>query len=148
MRQCGECFACCVTPEIKELQKPAGECCRHLTPEGKCGVYETRPQVCRDFECGWKLSSKLREDDQPNLVGLMVMGLQRGGINVVHELRPKALDSWKGQRLVKRLAHGQLLGLARYGKPATIDQLQICGPATLIGKFDAYVKSKLGNHHS
>lgn len=22
--------------------------CRHLLPDGRCGIYETRPQVCRD----------------------------------------------------------------------------------------------------
>ena len=26
--------------------------CEHLTPCGKCGIYETRPEVCRDFEVG------------------------------------------------------------------------------------------------
>lgn len=24
--------------------------CRNLTPEGRCGDYENRPQVCRDFD--------------------------------------------------------------------------------------------------
>ena len=23
--------------------------CRHLSAEGNCGIYETRPQMCRDF---------------------------------------------------------------------------------------------------
>lgn len=23
--------------------------CRHLTPEGRCGIYATRPEVCRDY---------------------------------------------------------------------------------------------------
>lgn len=26
--------------------------CRHLQPSGACGVYETRPQICRDYKVG------------------------------------------------------------------------------------------------
>lgn len=25
------------------------EDCRHLLPDGRCGTYETRPQICRDY---------------------------------------------------------------------------------------------------
>ena len=25
--------------------------CQHLTDEGKCGIYDDRPDLCRDFEC-------------------------------------------------------------------------------------------------
>lgn len=23
--------------------------CKHLQPDGRCGIYETRPQICRDY---------------------------------------------------------------------------------------------------
>ncbi len=23
--------------------------CRHLQPDNRCGIYETRPQICRDY---------------------------------------------------------------------------------------------------
>ena len=23
--------------------------CKHLEPDGRCGIYETRPQICRDY---------------------------------------------------------------------------------------------------
>lgn len=52
-RKCGQCQMCCVIPDIKELNKPANTPCQHLTPRG-CGIYETRPEVCRSFECNWK----------------------------------------------------------------------------------------------
>jgi Fe-S-cluster containining protein len=25
--------------------------CPHLSDQGRCGIYETRPQGCRDFDC-------------------------------------------------------------------------------------------------
>lgn len=30
--------------------------CRHLTAEGSCGIYETRPQICREY--GWDPTGK------------------------------------------------------------------------------------------
>ena len=35
--------------------------CRHLTASGRCGIYETRPDVCRQFEAGGKLCEAARE---------------------------------------------------------------------------------------
>lgn len=26
--------------------------CQHLTSDGRCGIYETRPQICRDLAMG------------------------------------------------------------------------------------------------
>jgi len=30
--------------------KPAGVPCIHLAEDYSCGIYETRPKVCRDFQ--------------------------------------------------------------------------------------------------
>jgi len=27
--------------------------CEHLQPDGGCGIYEVRPQICRDYSNGW-----------------------------------------------------------------------------------------------
>ena len=29
--------------------------CKHLTPKGRCGIYETRPDVCRGFAVGGEM---------------------------------------------------------------------------------------------
>jgi hypothetical protein len=47
--ECTRCGACCVAPDIAALDKPVGVRCPHLTDELLCGVYEQRPQVCRDY---------------------------------------------------------------------------------------------------
>lgn len=46
---CTLCGACCVAPDIAALDKPLGQRCPHLTAENLCAVYETRPQICRDY---------------------------------------------------------------------------------------------------
>jgi Fe-S-cluster containining protein len=35
--------------------------CRNLTADGRCGIYETRPDVCREFEAGGKLCKAAKE---------------------------------------------------------------------------------------
>lgn len=77
-RQCGPCTACCVELEIvaPELNKKAHKPCPHLGATGEkngCGIYESRPTVCRQFLCGWRLFDDMGEDWRPDLSGVMTM---------------------------------------------------------------------------
>lgn len=47
---CHMCGSCCVVYSISSLKKAGGVPCRHLLPDGRCGDYNNRPQVCRDFK--------------------------------------------------------------------------------------------------
>ena len=58
-KACGPCSFCCKVLEIDEFKKPAGKLCAHCALTGGCGVYETRPQVCRDYHCRWKEEREL-----------------------------------------------------------------------------------------
>jgi len=49
MGACTCCGACCVAPDIAALDKPVGVRCPHLTDALLCGIYEARPQICRDY---------------------------------------------------------------------------------------------------
>jgi Fe-S-cluster containining protein len=48
--KCHICGACCIAYEISTLNKPAGVPCPNLLPDGRCGDYENRPEVCRSFK--------------------------------------------------------------------------------------------------
>lgn len=51
---CGDCTLCCKVMAVEEIEKPADQWCVHcLKGHAGCGIYETRPQPCRDFECFW-----------------------------------------------------------------------------------------------
>jgi len=71
---CGPCQACCVAPKIDtpEFKKPSGVPCVHLVEKG-CGIYQTRPPVCRDFLCGWRLLPELDISWRPDLSGVMLI---------------------------------------------------------------------------
>jgi Fe-S-cluster containining protein len=38
-----------VAPDISTLKKPVGVRCSHLDHEERCGVYDARPAVCRNY---------------------------------------------------------------------------------------------------
>lgn len=74
-RECGSCTVCCVVPAIDDpaLTKPAGTACRNCTGTG-CGIYVSRPQICRDFVCEWRRMALLDEDWRPDRSGVLVTG--------------------------------------------------------------------------
>lgn len=72
-RECGSCNACCVVPVIDSPQfsKHSNTVCRHSRDAG-CAVYETRPDVCRRFFCGWRRTKLIPDDWRPDRSGVFV----------------------------------------------------------------------------
>jgi hypothetical protein len=70
-RECGECQLCCIVPAIDkpEIQKLSGSPCRHCIGGG-CDVYETRPEVCRTYYCGWRRIDLFRDNWRPDKSGV------------------------------------------------------------------------------
>jgi hypothetical protein len=73
-RACGSCNVCCValTIDDKALQKVQGYRCRHTLPDKGCAIYETRPDTCRTFFCGWRRLKWIRETLRPDISGVLV----------------------------------------------------------------------------
>jgi hypothetical protein len=73
-RACDACTVCCTELKIEtpEFRKAASTACKHLCGTG-CGIYETRPAVCQQFLCGWRLFPELTDDWRPDLSGILVM---------------------------------------------------------------------------
>jgi Fe-S-cluster containining protein len=67
-RKCGLCSSCCTLLRVDALEKPAGTPCPNLRRGGKCGIYETRPGICRGYMCAWLVGMAPRED-RPDRVG-------------------------------------------------------------------------------
>jgi Fe-S-cluster containining protein len=57
---------------IAELQKPARWACDHVTCTG-CGIYEKRPQTCRDFHCAWLRGAVAGDESlRPDSLGVLL----------------------------------------------------------------------------
>ncbi len=71
-RPCGDCVACCQVLNIDQadLVKPEGQLCPHCTGAG-CSIYETRPQVCRSWNCAWKRIATMPPETRPDAMGVL-----------------------------------------------------------------------------
>jgi hypothetical protein len=54
---------CCRLFAVGELDKPVNRWCLHCKIGDKCLVYDSRPQVCREFECLWLQSQDYEDRD-------------------------------------------------------------------------------------
>lgn len=63
---CGDCMLCCILPYIKDkdFEKPSFSVCPNCAVGHGCKLYQSRPKVCRQFECEW-LKSQSRNDRMP-----------------------------------------------------------------------------------
>src|SRR5258708_3098175 len=66
-RECGDCPQCCILPAIDKpkFQKQPASVCRHCE-DGGCNIYETRPQTCRTYYCGWRWLEIFEDDWRPD----------------------------------------------------------------------------------
>ena len=74
-RDCGGCNVCCVAPAIDhppELQKLNGIRCQHNGCDNLCAIYETRPEPCRAFHCGYRQLEWIQETLKPSRSGVFV----------------------------------------------------------------------------
>jgi len=80
-KTCGPCQACCVSLKIDtpQFRKKAHVPCPHLVQKG-CGIYDSRPPVCRGFLCGWRLLPALDASWRPDLSGVMLVELPQAQI--------------------------------------------------------------------
>ncbi len=94
MRQCGSCHACCILPSVGApgFEKGGGVRCSKLKKNGRCGVYNKRPDECRDFKCAWLAGMMPPDFDlPPRELGLMVGATEIDGFTVL-----TVYEVWKG----------------------------------------------------
>lgn len=71
-RSCGSCQSCCVwVPVDRPLNKPAGVKCQHQCSKG-CGIYDTRPDPCRAWNCTWLYQPETKDMRRPDQAGYVV----------------------------------------------------------------------------
>jgi len=59
---------------MPELQKPPGVLCKNCKPGAGCTIYDKRPQLCREWYCGWRLLP-FGEEWRPDRCQILVMML-------------------------------------------------------------------------
>ncbi|MGZ3278970.1 MAG: hypothetical protein ACXU82_16985 [Caulobacteraceae bacterium] len=71
-RGCGGCVACCQVLNIDEpdMVKPADQLCMHCTGKG-CAIYDSRPGVCRSWDCLWRRIDSMPLETRPDRLGVL-----------------------------------------------------------------------------
>ncbi len=121
-RSCGTCNVCCVALTINEpplLQKVQGIRCKNLQADHLCAIYDTRPDTCRTFFCGFRYLKWVKDTLRPDMSDVLVrMQQEKPGsaytakIGVVFMLlSPAAL---KAEGLLESIAAGVMGDVAVY----------------------------------
>jgi hypothetical protein len=84
---------CCKLFPVPELEKPAGKWCRHIAQGRGCGIHETRPPVCRAFNCQWLYNAELGPEWKPETCKF-VLSIYPGSNSLVVTGDPGFPRSW------------------------------------------------------
>lgn len=108
-RVCGECSLCCKLPRIEQLEKPEGKWCSHCNAGKGCKIYESRPQVCRDFKCFW-LAGHLSEAWYPPNAKLLV---DMKGQWITVQVDPSSPNRWRQEPYFSQIKYWATFGIDR-----------------------------------
>lgn len=56
---------CCKVYEVPPVDKARGVWCKHCKPGRGCGIWNSRPQFCRDFHCHWIFDTSFGDEWKP-----------------------------------------------------------------------------------
>jgi hypothetical protein len=82
-----------VVLRVDALKKLGGTACEHQVPGVGCGIYDSRPAICRSYRCLW-LQGGLRDGDRPDRLGALLDLVSAGGAPrlAIHEASAGAFE--------------------------------------------------------
>ncbi|HEX6858726.1 MAG TPA: YkgJ family cysteine cluster protein [Caulobacteraceae bacterium] len=90
-KSCGDCAMCCKAFEIEAIAKARHTMCGHFKKGVGCGVYEIRPQACRQFVCLWLADEKMDAAWRPDRAKFILWGDKQ----LMVDVDPAYPDAWK-----------------------------------------------------
>lgn len=79
---------------IKEIDKPERTPCPNCVTGGGCGIYATRPEVCREFYCGYLALPFVDPRWFPDDCGMVIFPAGEDKRLAIH-VDPARPDAWK-----------------------------------------------------
>jgi hypothetical protein len=101
-RSCDGCTMCCKLLAIDVLEKPRGVWCAKCDQKRGCTIYETRPDPCRGFYCGYLRLPDLDERWKPAKAKFLINYEDKANRVVIHAdaTRP---DAWRVEPYYKTI---------------------------------------------
>ena len=93
VKSCGTCSLCCKVMVVPEINKPAGQWCRHFAKGVGCTIHDARPHACSHFQCYWSISEVLGEEWRPDRAKFVLWSDNEWRLIV--EVDPSTPSAWK-----------------------------------------------------
>jgi len=113
-RSCQSCSLCCRLLDVEEVGKQPAQWCPHCKPgRGGCSIYADRPQVCRNWACGWLVNSDFGDEWFPQKCGIVVdmYPMEDGSIVARFHVDPRTPQAWRNEPYYSKIKHVALRGL-------------------------------------
>ena len=95
VRQCDGCTMCCKVMRVPELPKETNVWCPHCIRAEGCGIYETRPGSCREFQCMYTTNATLTPAWKPSECKFVMRFEPGGGGRLSIHVDTQRPDAWK-----------------------------------------------------
>ena len=83
---------CCKIFVVPELDKPAGQWCRHFAKGAGCTIHTTRPNLCRVYQCTWSVVDFLDLAWRPDNAKFVMNSYEN---ELLIETDPAVPDAWR-----------------------------------------------------
>ncbi len=149
---------CCKVYEVPPIDnKPRGIWCKHCKPGRGCGIWETRPQFCRDFHCEWVRDQTFGDEWKPEKAKFVMNFRENLGVLSVM-VDPSSPTSWRREpyHSVLRSMAESMAQKQYIIQVIVLKSVTVIGPEKefLIGDYDGPLKLNwrtytrpAGNHH-
>ncbi len=114
-RECGTCTMCCKVFRIPEVDKVAGQWCRHVAQGRGCSIHATRPDVCRTFFCHYLRNGQLGPEWKP-AQAKFVLYTEMNGKRLVVATDPSAPVAWRKQPYYAQFKRWAAAGVGQGGQ--------------------------------
>ena len=103
-RSCSGCTLCCKILGVPALEKPRGAWCTHCNRGVGCRIYETRPEECRTFLCGWLVNPRFGVEWRPER-SKIVITVARDGNGLDFQCDPGFPQAWRKEPYYSQILH-------------------------------------------
>jgi len=110
VRNCDGCTLCCKVMGVAELEKKPGVECMHCIEGTGCGIYASRPAMCREFNCYYLQNAELDARWKPS-TAKFCMVLEPG--RLVAYVDEAHADAWRTEPYLGQLRAWAIRNLPR-----------------------------------
>lgn len=95
-RSCDGCTMCCKLLSIDVLNKPRAVWCPHCDKKRGCKIYDSRPEPCRAFYCGWRRIGDLDARWKPSQSKILI-NYETAHNRIALHIDPDRPDAWRAE---------------------------------------------------